>query len=390
PSRTTAWLQVLVGHLVILNSFGLIQSFGIFQPRYETLLSSTPSQVAWIGSIHIFFVFFLGTFSGYLLDRGYYRECLGIGSALQVTGLLVAGFSRTWWMTFIFHGVFQGVGHGLMFCPAVTMTAVYFEGRGMKTTAMSLAGCGGAMGGILFPAIAKYTVDTRGIACTLWIMCGVVSATSALIQIFAQPKLPSSPQLTTTKLQASCLKTIKEKIRSLVDWRAFSDPGFSLYVLAMFCVFAGLWIPYFYIHAFSAKALHLTKSQSFTMLLALNGAGIPGRIVPALLSDYCLGTVNTHILLLLLTSATLICWPFITSPTGMVLWALAYGFCAGGVASLLQAGIASLNSEPRKTGSKIGMAFSVVAFASLLGVPVGGELIRMGRRDRGMGIEGFV
>ena len=59
-------------------------------------------------------------------------------------------------------------------------------------------------------------------------------------------------------------------------------------------------------------------------------------------------------------------------------WAVAYGFGAGGVSSLLQAGITSLNQEHHKTGVKIGMAFTVVGFASLLGGPVGGELIQVG------------
>jgi hypothetical protein len=36
------------------------------------------------------------------------------------------------------------------------------------------------------------------------------------------------------------------------------------------------------------------------------------------------------------------------------------------------------------------MAFSVVAFASLLGGPVGGELIRVGENERGQGCEGYI
>jgi MFS family permease len=112
----------------------------------------------------------------------------------------------------VFHGVFQGVGHGLMFCPAVTMTAVYFEESRMKITAMSLAVCGGATGGILFPIIARYTIDSLGISWTLWIMCGVVLVTSILIQVFAQPKPLSSRDAET-----------EGPLRNgrLVEWSAF-------------------------------------------------------------------------------------------------------------------------------------------------------------------------
>jgi predicted MFS family arabinose efflux permease len=378
PPATTkqAWLQVLVNHLIMANSFGLIRSFGIFQLPYEDLLDTDPSTVAWIGSTHVFFVYFLGTFSGWALDRGYYKRMLFMGSILQIIGLLVAGFSTSWGVTFVFHGVFQGIGHGLMFCPAVTTTALYFRDSKSKTMALGIAGCGASTGGILFPLIARYTLDTRGVGFTLWVMCGVVAAVSVVIQLLARTG-PGRPSQHGNKKQV------------FVQWRAFKEPTYALYVLAMFFVFMGTLIPFFYVREFSGAALHVSKSTSFVVLIALNAAGIPGRIIPALLSDRCIGTINTYVILLLFTSATLLCWPFVRTTTGMIPWVIAYGFCAGGVSSLLQAGITSLNGEPEKTGIKIGMAFSVVGFASLVGAPVGGELIKIGEETREEGPEQY-
>jgi MFS family permease len=217
------------------NSFGLIQSFGIFQLPYEHHLQSSPSTVAWIGSIHIFFVYFLGTFSGWALDRGYYKRMLFLGSVFQIIGLIVAGFSKTWWMTFLFHGVFQGIGHGLMFCPAVTTTAVYFKDSKSKMTALGIAGCGASTGGIIFPLIAKYTIHSRGIDETLWIMCGVVSCISIMIQLLAR----SGPK------RNSLLSNTPSTNNRIVEWRAFREQTYALYVVAMFFVFISLWIPFF-------------------------------------------------------------------------------------------------------------------------------------------------
>ncbi|KAF2128046.1 MFS general substrate transporter [Dothidotthia symphoricarpi CBS 119687] len=242
-------------------------------------------------------------------------------------------------------------------------------------TAMGIAGCGGATGGMLFPVIARYTVNSLGISWTLWIMCGVVLVNSLLIQAFAQSKTergrPASQR------------------QGFVEWRAFLEPSYALYVAAMFFVFAGLWIPYFYVREFTVHALHGENSSSFIVLLILNASGIPGRIIPALLSDYVFGTINTYILILLLGSFTLLSWPYVTSIRSMIPWAVSYGFCAGGISSLLQAGIASLNDEPHKTGIKIGMAFTVVAVSSLLGGPIGGELIKMGESRLGDGTAAY-
>ena len=75
-------------------------------------------------------------------------------------------------------------------------------------------------------------------------------------------------------------------------------------------------------------------------------------------------------------------------------WAIAYGFCAGAVASLVQAGIVSLyaGSESKGLGQRIGMCFAFVGFAGLIGAPVGGELIKAGpgRGRGGKGEETFL
>ncbi|KAF2030544.1 MFS general substrate transporter [Setomelanomma holmii] len=373
-TNTQAWIQVGVNHLVMMNSFGLIQSFGIFQLPYEVMLNSTPSTVAWIGSVHIFLVYFLGAFTGWILDRGYYRYSMALGSALQIIGLVVAGFSRTVGMTFVFHGLFQGIGHGLMFCPAVTTTAVYFKNSKLRMVALGIAGCGASTGGMLFPGIARHTINTLGLNYTLWIMCGVVCFNSILIQGLAR---------TGSKVKSPA--STHSSNQNYGIWHVFKKPSYTLYVIAMFFIFAGLWIPFFYTREYSSKALHITKSQSFIVLIILNAAGIPGRMIPAFLVDLYLGTINTYIVTLLLSGVTLLLWPLVSSMSAMYPWSFAYGFCAGGVSSLLQAGIASLNDEPEKTGTEIGMAFSVVAFASLLGGPVGGELIQVAEATRGHG-----
>jgi hypothetical protein len=71
-------------------------------------------------------------------------------------------------------------------------------------------------------------------------------------------------------------------------------------------------------------------------------------------------------------------------------WTATYGFGAAGVSSLLQAGLTPIKDEPARTGQKIGMAFTIVSFASLIGGPVGGELIRVGEGTIGHGADAYV
>jgi len=59
-----AWTQVAMAHLVSFNTWGYANSFGVFQTYYVTEWGYSRSAVSWIGSMQIFFLFFLGAFSG--------------------------------------------------------------------------------------------------------------------------------------------------------------------------------------------------------------------------------------------------------------------------------------------------------------------------------------
>lgn len=50
-----------------------MNSFGVFQTYYVNSLGKSPSDISWIGSIQVFLVFFIGTFTGRLTDAGYFR-----------------------------------------------------------------------------------------------------------------------------------------------------------------------------------------------------------------------------------------------------------------------------------------------------------------------------
>lgn len=65
-----AWVTVASGHLVIMNTWGYINSFGVFQTYYATELGLPPATISWIGSIQVFLLFFIGTFTGRITDAG--------------------------------------------------------------------------------------------------------------------------------------------------------------------------------------------------------------------------------------------------------------------------------------------------------------------------------
>lgn len=87
---TTAWLQVLGAFCIMLNTWGLLNSFGVFQAEYSTglLSSSTDSAISWIGSIQGFMMLTTAVVSGRALDAGYFYPVIVGGIFLETFGMM--------------------------------------------------------------------------------------------------------------------------------------------------------------------------------------------------------------------------------------------------------------------------------------------------------------
>lgn len=56
------------------------------------LNNHSPSQIAWIGSVQVFLIFFLGLPTGKLFDEGYLRPLMLIGSTIYIFSSVVLSF----------------------------------------------------------------------------------------------------------------------------------------------------------------------------------------------------------------------------------------------------------------------------------------------------------
>lgn len=220
-----------MGHLVIFNSWGYANSFGIFQSHYTTTLNVAPSAISWIGSVQIFLLYFIGTFSGRALDAGYYRRVLICGCFFQVLAVFMTSISSRYWQLFLAQGICKGLGDGLIFCPTVALVATYFSKR--RALAMACAASGGATGGIIFPLIAQQLLPRVGFGWTVRVMGLVILFNSAVVVSLARVRL--SPRQT----------------GPLVEWSAFKEKPFAIFCVAMFFNVWALFFAYFYVSPLS-------------------------------------------------------------------------------------------------------------------------------------------
>ncbi|KAJ6783654.1 hypothetical protein PWT90_07580 [Aphanocladium album] len=350
-----AWTQVIMGHLVIFNCWGYITSFGLFQSYYVEKLGRSSSDIAWIGGMEMFLLNFIGVFSGRTVDMGYFRYTLLIGCAFQVLGVFMTAISTQYWQLFLAQGVCSGLGHGFLFAPIVSILPTYFKKN--RAVAVSLATCGASTGGIVFPMIAYTCLDRLGFRWTVFIMGFVITFNAAMILTFTRTRVPV------------------RKPRALLDARAFKQLPYALFTAGSFFTLWGLYFAYFYIGVFGRTVLQFSRETSLSVIIVLNGVGIFGRVIPALLADRYFGILNTLIPAVLASGILLLAWIGVDSKDGLFAWAVIYGIAANATQSLFPAAVGDLSKDPTRVGTYVGMVLGVVSISCLTGPPVGGRLV---------------
>ena len=155
----TAWTQVAVSHLLVINGFGYFSSFGFFQAHWETSLGQPSSDIAWVGSLQLCLLFFVGAFSGRAMDAGYFRWLLAIGCSLQILGVFATSSVTQFWHLMLAQGVAQGLGNGLLFTPLIALVSTYFKKK--RAIALGLAACGAPVGGLNFSTVRSHFVAVK-------------------------------------------------------------------------------------------------------------------------------------------------------------------------------------------------------------------------------------
>jgi len=222
-----AWTQVLVGHLVLFNAWGYINSFGFFQAYYISVLGHSASDVSWIVSIQIFLLSFIGALSGRAMDAGYYRQTIICGSLLQLISVFTTSVSTSYWQVFLAQGICGGIGDGLVFCPTVALISTCFSKK--RALAMTLTLSGSSTGGIIFPLIAQQLQPKVGFPWTVRVMGFVMLFNVAVVFLFARTRIP--PRTT----------------GPFFELAAFKELPYTLFLAGTFLILWAVYFVYFYV-----------------------------------------------------------------------------------------------------------------------------------------------
>jgi hypothetical protein len=129
------------------------------------------------------------------------------------------------------------------------------------------------------------------------------------------------------------------------------------------------------ITVFAKNAIHLSPSSAITLLMIMNGIGVAGRLIPAILAARYFGAFNTLIPCVFGGAVLLYSWTAVHNVQGLVVWAMVYGFLINAVQTLFPSTLSFLTTDLSKMGVRVGMVFTIISFACLTGPPIAGALI---------------
>ena len=309
-----------------------------------------------VGSVQIFLLFSVGTFSGRATDYGLFRMTFLLGSTLQLIGVFMTSLCTKYWQLFLAQGICTGLGNGLIFCPALALLSTYFTKK--RALAIGIAASGSATGGVIFPVVVRQLLPKIGFPWTIRVVGFIMLAVQAIALTFAKTRLPP------------------RKTGPLVEWGAFKELPYVLFAIAMFLSFWGIYFAFYYIGSYGRDVVGINQAESISNILILNGVGLFSRLGAAQLADRYFGPLNTIIPFVFISGLLIYCWVAVTSKGGLVGFAIIYGLSTSAIQALFPATLASLTSDLKKAGVRMGMVFSFVAFACLTGPPLAGALIQ--------------
>jgi predicted MFS family arabinose efflux permease len=343
-----AWLQCAMGCTIVVTTWGFINCFGMFQAYYVSALGHPPSDIAWIGSLQVFLLFFVGTFTGRLSDAGYFKQITTFGAVLQLLGYFMTSISYKYWHVLLAQGVAVGIGNGCLFTPGISTLSTYFSTR--KSLAIGIAASGSSVGGLIFTAMVRQLLPKIGFAWTMRALGLVDLVLLAAVILFSRQRVPP------------------RRTGPIVDWESFRDMTYLFYGIGMFFVFWGVYFAFFYISAYSRDVIGYDQTAAISVIMVLNGVGIVGRIIPNHMADVYFGPMN--LLIVACVSSAMLAYVMIVVKTGagIYVWAVFYGMTGAAIQSLFPATLGSLSAHDlSKVGVRMGMIFVSPLYTLTLG-----------------------
>ncbi|KUJ21271.1 MFS general substrate transporter [Mollisia scopiformis] len=198
-----AWLHVVGGFLLFFNSWGILNTLGVFQTYYESgaLFTTSSSTISWIGAVQAFLLLLVGLLVAPIYDRGYLRLLLAVGLFGVIFGHMMLSICTEYWQVMLSQGFCIGIGAGCLFVPCISILPTYFSSKLGLT--VGLASSGSSVGGVIYPIVLNELLNRIGFAWSVRVL-GFIALVTLLVPLSVM-RMRAPPQ----------------RLRAFIDWYVF-------------------------------------------------------------------------------------------------------------------------------------------------------------------------
>ncbi|KAF5596383.1 monocarboxylate transporter 2 [Fusarium pseudocircinatum] len=346
----SAWICVLGSFLILIPTFGFMNSLGTVQTylSMNQLHDYSEGEVGWISGLFLFLSLILNVQVGPMVDVHGPNVIGPVGAVLYVAMFLLMAECRNYWHFMLCLGVFGSIGAAMTMVVAIAIVGKLFVRK--RGLAMGITLAGSSIGAVIFPIILRSTYPNLGWQWSMRIMAFI---SAGLL-------LPAILCFTTfNKIYKSSTNGQPSPKSSTLNFTAFQSPAFCF-------VTAGIFMFEFVIFSISgllpsiSTRVGFTAENGYTLLSIVGAASTFGRVIPGIIGDK-LGHFNVLLATLVFTvifmGALLV--PFGTkSATALYAWSAIWGFGSGSFLSITP-----------------GMMNFVTAFALLIALPTSGAML---------------
>ena len=368
PARTGrdgifyGWTVVAAAGLVLFMAYGTQYAFGVF-------FAALVEEFGWSrASLSGVFSLYAGVYSGFALvagrltDRWGPRAVIAIGGALLGAALAAMSAVGALWQPYVLYGTIGALGMSTAYVPCNATVARWFTRR--RGLAVGLASAGGSLGTFALPPVAHLLVSRLGWRWA-YVVFGLAIAVSlnalALVMRRDPETIGLAPDGDRPAREPSAPPgrepawTVRRALGSRTFWLLFG-------------VFAATWTPVFapLVHLVPmARGLGVSPLLAATLLSALGGSALVGRLVMGGLSDR-IGRRGALAVALAMQAAAFVGFAQADQLPALYAASLAFGFSYGAASTLFTATVADVFGREH-AGSLAGLLFALAGSMAALG-----------------------
>jgi len=358
-----AWLCVCGAFFLLLSSFGFMVSIGTLQAYWEThqLVTYSTRDIGWIPSVFVYLGLALGIWVGPVFDRYGPRLLVLAGSGAYTMMLLLLAECSKYWQFMLCLGVMGGFSAALIQTAALSCIGHWFKRRRGLATGVAMMGM--SVGGVIIPLLLRSTFSRYSWKWAIRILAFAITGCLVIGNAFIRGRLKSKRDT---------------KTQSIISLSIFGDMRFTFLTLSIFSFEIVLFGSVGILPTYARVNPDYPPSTGFYLISVLNGLSSFGRMLPGLISD-SMGTFNV---LSIMLAVTLLCMLVLWLPLAASNLAALYAFCAlfgfgtGSWMSLTPLCIGQL-CEAEEFGRHYGTSYFIAGLATLICVPISGQLIEV-------------